>query len=71
VGVFVPAIPTGESNVVEPGRGGTGVLKLMVVLHGPIPTLFHVCTFQVKAPTAKFGVAFATEQLLALQTAEA
>ena len=42
VGLLVPIFPVGEISVAFPGGGGTGVLKLMPVLHGPYPAAFHV-----------------------------
>ncbi len=63
-------LPVGAVGVAAGGTTGVGVLKVSVLLHGPVPALFHVCTFQVKVPTARPGVAPATEQVLAPQTAE-
>ena len=65
-----PLLPVGETKVAAPGTVGRVTLKLISALHGPIPTEFHVCTFQVKAPPSRFGVSPAIEQVLAPQTAE-
>ncbi len=62
-------LPVGAVGVAAGGTTGVGVLKVSVELHGPAPALLHVCTFQVKVPTARPGVAPATEHVLAPQTA--
>jgi hypothetical protein len=69
MGLLSAMLPLGEINVVAPGTTGVGVVKLKVLLQGPYPTLFQVCTFQANVPIARLGVAPATEQVVPPQIA--